>query len=229
MSAAHSPADLQRIYEARFENRRDYRRRVWTALTSEFFQRWIPPEAAVLDVGCGYGEFINLIRCKEKWAMDLNPKVSEHLDKSVKLIEQDCSAPWPLKDKSLDAVFSSNFFEHLPDKASLGRTFDEILRCLAPGGRLIAMGPNIKYLPGRYWEFWDHYVPLTENSMKEALETRGFEIELCEGRFLPFKMNSGPEWPVTFLRAYLKFKPAWALFGKQFLVIARKPLNASRS
>ena len=46
-------------------------------------------------------------------------------------------------------------------------------RCLRPGGRLVAMGPNIKYLPGEYWDFWDHYVPLTEASLKEALVVAG--------------------------------------------------------
>lgn len=46
------------------------------------------------------------------------------------------------------------FFEHLPDKAHLLRTLGQIRRCLKPGGCLIAMGPNIKYLPGRYWDFF---------------------------------------------------------------------------
>ena len=40
------------------------------------------------------------------------------------------------------------------------------------------MGPNIKYLPGEYWDFWDHYVPLSEASLKEALLTRDFGIDV---------------------------------------------------
>jgi hypothetical protein len=59
--------------------------------------------------------------------------------------------------------------------------------------------------------------------MKEALVTRGFDVPLCEGRFLPYTMVDAPEYPVVFLRIYLKLKIAWRLFGKQFLVIAINP------
>ena len=135
---------------------------------------------------------------------------------------QDCSARWQLADASLDVVFTSNFFEHLPDKTALGRTFDEIRRCLRPGGRLIAMGPNIKYLPGAYWDFWDHYVALTEASLSEALTTRGFQIDRCVGKFLPYTMAGGPRYPLAFLRTYLRLPFVWRIFGKQFLVVAQR-------
>ena len=69
-----------------------------------------------------------------------------------------------MREGELDLVFTSNFFEHLPDKSSLGRTLEEIFRCLKPGGRLVAMGPNIRFTGGSYWDFWDHYLPLTEAS-----------------------------------------------------------------
>lgn len=221
--SANAPADLKRIYEARFESTRRYRERVWSVLLSDFFQKYIGPSEAVLDLGCGYGEFINQVRCGKKYAMDLNPNAPGFLNKDVTFLEQDCSTRWNLPNASLNAVFTSNFFEHLPDKAALGRTLDEAKRCLAPGGRLIAMGPNIKYLPGEYWEFWDHYLPLTENSLKEALVTRGMEVDLCEGKFLPYTMVNSPKYPMVFLRTYLKLRPAWCLLGKQFLVIAHKP------
>jgi len=54
----------------------------------------------------------------------------------------------------------------------------------------VAMGPNIKYLSGLYWDFWDHYIPLTEASLKEALVVRGFTVDECFGRFLPYTMAS---------------------------------------
>jgi SAM-dependent methyltransferase len=154
--------------------------------------------------------------------MDLNPEAPQRVAPDVKCLRQDCSARWPLGENSLDVVFTSNFFEHLPDKASLGRTLDEINRSLKPGGRLLAMGPNIKYLPGAYWDFWDHYVPLTELALKEALENRGFIIEECVAKFLPYTMASGPKYPLLLLRLYLRMKFAWRIFGKQFLVVCAK-------
>jgi len=220
--SANTPADLKRIYKARFERNRDYRRRVWSVLLSDHFQKYVGPNDAVLDLGCGYGEFINQVRCGRKFAMDLNQEAPRYLDKSVVFLEQDCSAKWGLEANSLNVIFTSNFFEHLPDKAALGRTLDEAQRCLASGGRLIALGPNIKYLPGKYWEFWDHHLPLTETSMEESLITRGFGIEHCVAKFLPYTMVNSLQYPLLFVRIYLKVPFAWHLFGKQFLVIACK-------
>src|SRR5258706_16479280 len=88
--------------------------------------------------------------------------------------------------EALDVVFTSNFLEHLPHKDAIRRTLLEVYRCLKPGGRFIAMGPNIKYVPGEYWDFFDHYVPLTELSLAEGLSNCGFGIERKVGRFLPY-------------------------------------------
>ena len=218
----HLPDDLQRIYEARFRASAAYRQQIWKVLIADFFQRFVKATDTVLDLGCGYGEFINQIQCGSRFAMDLNPDAPKRVDANVKCLLQDCSQKWPLPDMSLDVVFTSNFFEHLPDKASLGRTLDEIHRCLKNGGRLIALGPNIKYLPGAYWDFWDHYVPLTELSLKEALENRSFTILNCIPRFLPYTMAGGPRYPLFCLRVYLRFPIFWRAFGKQFLVVAQK-------
>lgn len=221
--SAHSPADLQRIYQARFEHMTAYRLSVWRVLIDDCFQRYARPGDAVLDLGCGYGEFISQVSCGEKYAMDLNPDAPKRVGPGVRCLIQDCSAPWPLADNTLGLVFTSNFFEHLPNKEALGRTLDEVRRCLKPGGLLVAMGPNIRYLPGAYWDFWDHYLPLSEKSLGEALVNRAFELERCDARFLPYSMAGGPKYPLFFLRCYLRFPPAWRFFGKQFLVVGRKP------
>jgi SAM-dependent methyltransferase len=142
----------------------------------------------------------------------------------VEFLEQDCSLPWPLPDNALDIVFTSNFFEHLPTKHVLLLTMMEAQRCLKPGGRLIAMGPNVKYLPGTYWDFLDHYLPLTELSISELMALSGLQIERSISRFLPYTMSMGyrPEpWKVRF---YLRLPFAWRLFGRQFLVVGRKPV-----
>ncbi|MSU56575.1 MAG: class I SAM-dependent methyltransferase [Pedosphaera sp.] len=220
--SANAPDDLQRIYEARFNVNLDYRRAVWRVLIDDFFQRYVAPEAAVLDLGCGYGEFINQIRCGKRYAMDLNPDMPRRVEAGVNALLQDCSTEWQLPENSLDVVFTSNFFEHLPDKPALGRTLDQAHRCLKPGGRLIALGPNTKYLPGTYWDFWDHYLPLTELSLREALVNRKFSIESCVAKFLPYTMAGGRQYPMFFVRAFLKLKPAWRVLGKQFLVVAVK-------
>ncbi|SPE58975.1 Methyltransferase type 11 [Verrucomicrobia bacterium] len=217
-----SSTEVQIIYGQRFAANQAYRRRVWQVLIAEFFQPITGAKSAVLDLGCGYGEFINQIAAREKYGMDLNPDSSAHLAPGVHFFRQDCSQPWPLPENTLDVVFTSNFFEHLPDKAALGLTLDQIRRCLKPGGRLIALGPNIKYLPGAYWDFWDHYLPLTETSLCEGLANRGFSIERCIPKFLPYTMVKAREQPMFLLRLYLKLPLAWNFLGKQFLIVAAK-------
>ena len=220
-SLPHSADDLKQMYASRFEGKSAYRKRVWSELCS-FFAKWIPADATVLDLGCGHCEFINRVECRQKFGMDLNPEAAELAAAEVMIIQQDCSEDWRVPPGSLDVVFTSNFLEHLPTKAALERTLQHAYGALVPGGRLIALGPNIKHLPGAYWDLFDHYVPLTEFSLAEVLTKCGFRIELCQGRFLPYTMSDGKEYPIWMLRAYLSLNIAWRIFGKQFLVVASK-------
>lgn len=222
MSSPHSESDLSRIYTQRFAANPEYRKRVWRVLIDSFFQKQIAPASTVLDLGCGYGEFINQVAAGKKYAMDLNPDAPMHLAEDVQFIQQDCSQPWSIPENCLDLVFTSNFFEHLPDKSALGRTLDHIKQALRPGGRLIAMGPNIKCVPGCYWDFWDHHIALTECSLGEALENRGFRLEKKLARFLPYTMAGKKNTPLFMVRCYLSFPFIWRAFGRQFLVLATK-------
>lgn len=217
------PRELQAIYERRFKTEHArYRQRLWTTLVDSFFGELIPAGSTVLDLGCGYGELSNNLPGRTRFAMDLNPKAPEFLDPAVKFLFQDCTKPWPLPDRSLDVIFTSNFFEHLPDKLALKLTLLEAVRCLKPGGKLIALGPNIKYVQGAYWDFWDHFLCLTELSLSEALENNGYKVERAIPRFLPYTTINQPRFPMAFVRLYLRMPLFWPLFGKQFLVIAER-------
>ncbi len=224
--SSQEPAQLQGIYRRRFEKSLDYRRQVWSILVPAFFQKWVEASDTVLDLGCGYGEFINAVRARERLAMDLNPDTASYLDPSTKFLAQDCSQRWQVDSGSLNVVFSSNFFEHLPAKQKLEATFAEAHRCLAAGGKLIAMGPNIRYLPGKYWDFWDHHLALTDLSLAEGLVSAGFEISHRIARFLPYTMVNQPIYPPGLLKLYLRLPILWRLFGRQFLIIANKPSAA---
>ena len=213
---------LQEIYARRFDGQQQYRNRVWRVLVGTFFQQLIPNGCAVLDMGCGYGQFINNVAAATKYAMDLNPQTKQHLAGNVTFLEQDCSTRWSLPDESLDVVFSSNFFEHLPSKQSLENSIREAARCLKPGGRIIAMGPNARIVPGAYWDFWDHHIPLTERAVVELFEISGFTIERSIARFLPYTMVNKRESPLLLLKIYLKLPLAWRFLGHQFLVVGLK-------
>ncbi len=220
---AHAANELDSIYTRRFSAHITYRNRVWQVLTSRYLSRYIGPDATVLDLGCGYGEFINNVACGRKFALDLNPRARQHLAAGITFFEQNCSEAWPLPDGVLDVVFSSNFFEHLPSKQAMSDSLAEARRCLRDGGRMIVMGPNVRFLGGAYWDFWDHHLALTENSVAEALEVQGFEVQRVIDRFLPYTMVNKRYAPAALIALYLKLPLAWRIFGKQFLVIAAKP------
>ena len=189
---------------------------------SPFFQNYFPEGGRVLDLGCGYGEFINNVQASEKFALDLNPATGKRLKPGIQWIQKRSTDDWGIGEESLDVVFTSNFFEHLPGKQDLSDTVDQIRRVLKPGGLLIAMGPNINRVNGAYWDFWDHYLALTEKSLSELLETKKFQITRIERSFLPYTMVGGRQYPLFFVRLYLLFPFFWKVFGKQFLVIAKK-------
>jgi dolichol-phosphate mannosyltransferase len=217
------PDDLQRLYDRRFgpEDRRA-KTEVWKAVVEEFLQRWISPSDRVLDVGCGMGEFLNHVRCAKRIGIDINPAMAASLAPGIEFHAGDVRDLSFLADGSLDVVFTSNLLEHLPSKADVEKLLAEAARVLRSGGHLIALGPNLRFLPGEYWDFWDHLVPITDRSLVEALETLGFTTVDCHPRFLPYTTRSSLPKAPWLVRLYLRVPIAWRLMGRQFLIRARK-------
>jgi SAM-dependent methyltransferase len=213
----------QAIYARRFAGKEEYRSSVWVALIRQIFQRYVPAGASVLDLGCGYGELINNVQAGRRYALDANPDARTRLAPDVEFIEQESSLPWPIDDGSLDVIFSSNFFEHLPTKEALQLTLEQAWRALRTGGLLVVMGPNIRYIPGAYWDLIDHRIALSDRSMVEAMELAGFTRCRVVDRFLPYTMSVGVRRaPLWLVNLYVRFPLVWRFFGKQFLIVAEK-------
>ena len=214
--------DLQKEYTIRFSKIAAYRDSVWKLLIERFLQRRVGTNKDILDLGSGWGEFINNIQAQKKYAMDLNPDAENRVSPSVHFIQQDCSQRWALPDECLDVVFTSNFFEHLPSKQCLLDTLRQAHRCLKPSGTIICLGPNIKYVGQAYWDFFDHYLQLSHLSLVEGLKMVDFQISSVIPRFIPYTMADGKRPPLFSVQIYLSLPLIWPLFGKQFLVSAKK-------
>jgi SAM-dependent methyltransferase len=221
MSPEPSTASNAALYERRFsaEDRRA-KDALWRVLCENFFQRWVPADARVVDIGAGLCEFVNHIRAREKWAVDMDPNLRLRAAQGVHVRCGPAHDLAWLDSASVDVVFASNVFEHFLSKDDLGRALREIHRVLRPGGRLLVLGPNIRYASRVYWDFFDHHLPLSDRSMAEALEINGFTLEQVRARFLPYTIKSRfPRWSVL-VRLYLRCPPLHRIFGKQMFLVA---------
>lgn len=219
----HAVSELSILYRERFETTGiDKRQRVWATLCQSFFNDLVGPGRDILDLACGYGEFINNVSAHSKTAVDLNPDARKYLHGSTRFIEAPATDLSAVEDASIDVTFTSNFLEHLPDKAACSAVFAEVRRVLRPGGRFIVMGPNIRYAGAEYWDYYDHHLPLSHLSLAEGLVLAGFRVTRNIPRFLPFTMVGKTPTNDFLIRAYLKLPFAWNIFGKQFLVVAEK-------
>jgi len=219
---AHSLAELYKIRFARELLPRKYA--IWRVICSDYLQQFIRPSDVVVDVACGYGEFLNNIRAARRIGIDLNPDSKQFLDRNIEFHECAATRLSQVVKNTADVVFTSNFLEHLPNKAALDEFLREVGLALRPGGRYIVMGPNLRYLPGEYWDFYDHHLGLTHLSLQEALRLQGFEIEFCLDRFLPYTTRGSLPTHPWLVKVYLRTPFAWRFLGKQFLVVARKPV-----
>ena len=216
-------SNLESLYRERFDEQGlKQKNKVWKVICEDFLQNFIEPSDTVLDMGAGTCEFINNIRCGVKYAADINPDTQNHAAQGITVLRPKDGELPELQDSSINVVFASNFFEHMPDRQCMLDTLAMIRRVLFTGGRLIVVQPNVKYLAMHYWDFFDHQIALSHKSMHEALVTSGFEIEVLRARFLPYTFRSRFPKGKFFVRTYLKFPVIQQIFGRQMLIVARK-------
>lgn len=215
--------NLVAIYRYRFDEYEiRQKNRVWKVICEDFLQKFIEPSDAVLDMGAGTCEFINNIRCRIKYAADVNPDTEKHAAEGVTVINPNPDSLSNLADNSMNVVFASNFFEHLPNRQTVVDTLNIIHRILIPGGRLIIIQPNVKYLTMHYWDFFDHQIAFSHRSMREALVTTGFEVDILRARFLPYTFQSRFPKGELFVKTYLRFQALQWIFGKQMFILSHK-------
>jgi dolichol-phosphate mannosyltransferase len=217
--------DLKELYRNRFDEvDRARKSAIWSVLYRHVFGRWIRDNDTVLDLGAGFCEFINAAHASRRIAVDLNPDTARFAAPGVEVQVASASNLGFLEADSVDVVFSSNFLEHLPCKDAVLSVLREALRVLKPGGTLMLLGPNVRLVPGVYWDFFDHHVPLSDRSLCEALTMTGFDLAQVEPRFLPYTTRSALPQAPWLVVLYLKLRPlSSSVLGKQFLIVAKKP------
>lgn len=220
-----SKDNVSSLYEYRFRNVSSKKKNeVWSAI-SEFIYRRTGRPRAVLDPAAGTCEFINAVPSEERWALDVSKHVAASAASGV-TVKVGNALTTKLNQGFFDLVFVSNFLEHLREPAQITRLMEQMHSTLKDEGKIVVMGPNFRFCYKTYFDFADHHLPLTEKAVEEHLVNAGFTIERSYPQFLPFSFTGKLPASRTLTKIYLALPFAWKIFGKQFLIIAKKRSEA---
>jgi SAM-dependent methyltransferase len=198
------------------------RNTVWAALWDYYFRFRISAGDCVLDLGAGYGDFINNVVARRRIAVDAWAGVADQVAKDVEVVVGPVTDLSAIADGAVDFAFASNLFEHLPQDVFVA-ALAEIRRTLGPRGTLTILQPNYRYAFREYFDDYTHVAVYSHISLADLLRAHGWDVVEVRPRFLPLTVKSRlPTWPFL-LRVYLwlPIKP----LGKQMLVVAR-PMTA---
>lgn len=135
----------------------------------------------VLDIGCGRGEFLELLRQEGIPArgIDSSPEMIEVCRKKGLTNVQVADATHylsSLPDASIGHVFSCHMIEHMPMEA-VEKFFSLAWRKMRPGGKLVVETPNPHSLPAfkLFWLDPTHVRPLYPEFLEWVARVGGFQ------------------------------------------------------
>ena len=191
---------------------------VWQALWRFHFNRIVPADGCVLDLGAGYGNFINQVVAKQRIALDVWPDFPRFLTPGVEGVVGPVTDLDFLADGSVDFAFASNLFEHIPQDA-FARVLDGLRPKLSERGTLNILQPNYRYAYREYFDDYTHVAIYSHISLADFLTANSYEVIEVAPRFLPLTVKSRIPVSPWLIAAYLAspIKP----LGKQMFVRAR--------
>jgi SAM-dependent methyltransferase len=150
-----------------------------------FRKRYLPllpieRRARILDLGCGYGEFLYFLQChgyRNASGVDLSDwqlEIGRSLGVS-NLQRGDAANVLAESPGQFDFISAIDVLEHIP-KNEIVALLEGIYLALRPGGRFVCQVPNLAafYSPLFYMDF-SHETPFTAPSLKQALQLAGFQ------------------------------------------------------
>jgi len=196
----------------------DPRRQVlWSALYRHYFSRFIQPDFSVVELGAGYGYFINSVRARRRIAVDVWPGMKDFLEVGVESHTGPIQDLAFLAEHSVDFAFASNVLEHL-EKEDVAATLHQLRSKLKPGAQLCIVGPNYRFCSAEYFDDYTHVSVFSDRSLADFVQAHGFKVVRVVPRFMPLTIKSRLPVFELLIRLYLRspIKP----FGKQMMLLA---------
>jgi 2-polyprenyl-3-methyl-5-hydroxy-6-metoxy-1,4-benzoquinol methylase len=200
----------------------------------------LPPEAAILDLGCGAGQMLQLLKdhgFTNASGLDVSEEqVRLAADRGLKAVAGDAFDHLGSARAAFDAITALDLIEHF-EKAEQALLFDSIYAALRPGGRLIIETPNGEGLFAGQVIYGDltHLTIFTESSLSQLLRLTGFErIEFYETGPAPKDLRGRIRvqlWRIVRLFANLgrliESGETQRLWTKNLICCCRKPLSSA--
>jgi hypothetical protein len=214
--AGENHVNNQEYFETRF--RHDPRREVlWRTLYRHYFSRLIAHTDSVLELGAGYGHFINQVVAKRKIALDVWGGFVDYLRPGIEARVGEVTDLSFVAPGSIDFVFASNLFEHVSQE-DFALVLLQLKRALTDQGTLNILQPNYYYAYREYFDDYTHKSVYSHRSVCDFLETQGYRVFECWPRFLPLTMKSRLPISPFLIRLYLS--SPWKPLGKQMFIRA---------
>lgn len=213
---------LPELYEARFDEREvSAKDAVWREIVG-FLQRYVDAGQPLLDIACDRGHFVRFVQASERWGSDIRD-VAAALPPDIRFVQASgLELAQHVPTTYFGTVFMSNYLEHLDSSDAVIEQLRVARDLVRPGGRVIILQPNIRLVGPRYWDFIDHRVALTDRSLLEAAELAHLRTVDLITRFLPYSTKGRLPSDPRLVRAYLAFRPAWLLMGRQTLYVGER-------
>ncbi len=157
--------------------------RYWQRKRYHIILRYLGDALRVLDAGCGSTQILE--GAPQIIGMDVSRRKLRFMRRPGRKLVQASTFNLPFNDNAFHVVISSEVIEHIPESGAL---FDELARCIEPGGLLILGTPDygrwqwpiIEWLyghlkPSGYAD--EHITHYSFDRLKHHLDRLGFGIE----------------------------------------------------
>jgi SAM-dependent methyltransferase len=154
----------------------------WVRYLQEPYVALVAEHQPVLDLGCGRGEFLDLLRAAgmEHSGVDSDPEMVARCrakgHRAVAVGDAVAHLTENVLDHSLGTVFSAQVIEHLP-YADLVRLLEVSMEKLRSGGIFVAetVNPYMRHSMDGFWIDPTHQHPLFPETMLALCDVAGFE------------------------------------------------------